>query len=368
MKIGVPKEIKRHEYRVSVTPDCVRAYVGHKHEVVVERGAGEGAGYSDREYQEAGAYIERDRRKLFRKAEMVIKVKEPLADEFGLLHGGQILYTYLHLAADRKLTTTLIERQIIGIAYETIQLDDGSLPCLRPMSEIAGRQAVQEAAKYLEKPFGGRGVLLGGVPGVRRGNVTILGGGIVGMNAAKIAVGIGANVTILDISQTRLAYIDDIFSNKIQTLTSNPNNIRACLRDCDVLIGAVLLPGAKTPNLVSRADLKLMRRGAVIVDVAIDQGGCIETSRPTTHDKPVYSVNGITHYCVANMPGAVALTSTVALTDQTRPYGMLIADMGFRRAVSASKALRRGVNLHLGDLTNKAVAEAHGLPYRELVI
>jgi len=368
MKIGVPREIKRHEYRVSMTPDCVRTYIKHGHSVVIERGAGEGAGYSDAEYADAGGCVERDRRKIFKNAEMIVKVKEPLPEEFKLLREGQILFTYLHLAADKHLTEALLERRIIGIAYETIQPDDGSLPCLRPMSEIAGRQAVQEAAKYLEKPFGGRGVLLGGVPGVRRGNVTILGGGIVGMNAAKIAVGMGALVTILDISQPRLAYIDDIFGNRIQPLTSNAGNIRACLRDCDVLIGAVLLPGAAAPHLVSREDLSLMRKGAVIVDVAIDQGGCVATSRPTTHDDPVYKVDGITHYCVANMPGAVALTSTVALTDQTRPYGLMIADMGVLRAVVASNALRRGVNLYRGDLTNKPVADSIGIAHRELSV
>ncbi len=368
MKIAVPREIKRHEYRVSMTPACVRAYVAHGHAVTVEAGAGDGAGYTDSEYRAAGAAVSKDTRKLFQAADMVVKVKEPLPAEYGLFREGQILYTYLHLAADVKLTDALIRRKIIGVAYETIQLEDGTLPCLKPMSEIAGRLSVQEAAKYLERAFGGRGILLSGVPGVRRAKVAILGGGVVGFNAAKIAVGMGADVTILDISQSRLAYIDDIFGTTIQTLFSSAANIHACLRECDALIGAVLLPGARAPKLVRRKDLALMKPGSVIVDVAIDQGGCVETSRATTHDDPVYQVGGVVHYCVANMPGAVALTSTQALTNQTLPYGLQLADLGFQKAVSANKALRQGVNLHRGDVTYKPLAESLGLPYTELAV
>ena len=366
MRIAVAREIKRHEYRVGMTPSCVRTYVNHGHRVGVEAGAGEGAGYSNREYREAGARILTDKRRLFAEADMIVKVKEPQPEEYDLFHAGQILYTYLHLAADRRLTEGLMRRKIIGIAYETIQTDDGTLPCLKPMSEIAGRQSIQEAAKYLEKAFGGRGVLLGGVPGVRRGRVTILGGGVVGLNAAKVAVGMGADVTILDISHSRLCYLDDIFGNAIQTLFSSPANIHSCLPDSDVLIGAVLLPGALAPRLVTRKDLAIMKPGSVIVDVAIDQGGCFETSHPTTHDNPIYKVAGVVHYCVANMPGAVALTSTLALTNQTLFYGLQLADGGFEGAVRASAALRRGVNLCMGRVTNRPVAEALGLPCADI--
>ncbi len=275
-------------------------------------------------------------------------------------------YTYLHLAADKRLTEALLRKQIIGIAYETIQLPDGSLPCLQPMSEIAGRLSVQEGAKDLEKSFGGRGILLGGVPGVKRGKVAILGGGVVGLNAAKMAVGLGAHVSILDISQKRLAYLDDIFGNSIQTLFSNTANIEHCLATADLLIGGVLLPGARAPKLVRRKHLKLMKPGAVIVDVAVDQGGCVETTRPTTHDKPIFTVNGIVHYCVANMPGAVALTSTLALTNQTLFYGLQLADRGVRRATAENAALKLGVNLCLGRVTYKSVAESLKLPFAPL--
>ncbi len=366
MKIAVAREIKRHEYRVGLTPACVKAYVNHGHKVVVETGAGEGAGYADREYQQAGARISRNKRQMFADAEMIVKVKEPLPEEYDLFHPGQILYTYLHLAADQRLTEALLRKQIIGIAYETIQLTDGSLPCLQPMSEIAGRLSVQEGAKYLEKSFGGRGILLGGVPGVKRGNVAILGGGVVGLNAAKMAVGIGAHVSILDISQKRLAYLDDIFGSSIQTLFSNAANIEHCLTTADLLIGGVLVTGARAPKLVRRKHLKLMKPGAVIVDVAVDQGGCVETTHPTTHDKPIFTVDGVVHYCVANMPGAVALTSTLALTNQTLFYGLQLADRGVRRAVAENAALKLGVNLCLGQVTYKSVAESLKLPFTPL--
>ena len=366
MKIAVAKEIKRHEYRVGLTPSGVEAYVTHGHTVTAEAGAGMGTGFSDAEYEKAGARIETDKRRLFADADMIVKVKEPQPEEYELFHEGQILYTYLHLAADRRQAEALIARKVIGIAYETVQHADGSLPLLTPMSEIAGRLAVQEGAKYLERPCGGRGVLLGGVPGVRRGKVAILGGGVVGLNAAKIAVGMGADVVILDVSQKRLAYLADIFGNSLQTLFSTRANTQEALRDSDVLIGAVLVAGATAPRLVSRQDLSLMKPGAVIVDVAIDQGGCIETSRPTTHDDPVYTVDGIVHYCVANMPGAVALTSTLALTNQTLLYGLEIADTGLAGAVRANPALARGVNLCRGQVTHRAVADSLNLPYVEL--
>jgi alanine dehydrogenase len=362
MRIAVAREIKRHEYRVGMTPACAAAYVRHGHEVSIESGAGEGAGYSDRQYRDVGVRIVQNKRRLLEQAEMVVKVKEPLPEEYDLFHEGQTLFTYLHLAADRGLTEALLKRRVIGIAYETIQTPDGALPCLRPMSEIAGRLAIQEGAKYLEKAFGGRGILLGGVPGVARGNVTILGGGVVGINAAKIAVGIGANVSILDVSQQRLAYLDDIFGSSIQTLFSNRPNIEKCLRECDVLVGAVLVPGARAPKLVTRRDLKLMRDGAVIVDVAVDQGGCVETIRPTTHDQPIYKVDGVVHYGVANMPGSVALTSTLALTNQTLVYGLQLADQGIARAVFSNPALRLGVNLCRGHVTHRSVAESLKMP------
>lgn len=366
MRIACAKEIKKHEYRVGLTPACVQAYVAKGHQVTIESGAGAGAGYSDDDYRAAGAEIETDLQRLYDGAEMMVKVKEPQPEEFELFHKGQILYTYLHLAADAGLTQALLDRGIIGIAYETIQMADGSLPCLQPMSEIAGRLSVQEGAKYLEKAFGGRGLLLGGVPGVRRGNVVIIGGGVVGLNAAKIAVGIGAQVTILDISQSRLAYLDDIFGARLQTLFSNPANIEACLRECDVVIGAVLLPGARAPRLIRREHLPMMKPGAVIVDVAIDQGGCVETSHPTTHDAPIYKVDEVVHYCVANMPGSVPFTSTLALTNQTLYFGLQLAEHGLNDALRQFPALQKGVNLYQGEVVNQTVAQALNLPFRPL--
>ena len=339
MKIGVAREIKAHEYRVGMTPSCCKAYVTAGHEVHVETGAGTGAGYSDADYEAAGGRIEGSRDALFANAEMIVKVKEPQPEEYELLQPGQILFTYLHLAAEPDLTSALLERNVTAVAYETIEDEEGALPCLQPMSEIAGRLSVQEGAKYLEKAFGGRGILLGGVPGVQRGRVVIVGGGVVGINAAKIAVGIGADVTILDISQPRLAYLDDIFGSSLQTLFCTPGNLEKCLKQADVVIGAVLLPGAKAPKLVRADHLKEMRPGAVIVDVAIDQGGCTETSRPTRHDDPIYTVDGIVHYCVTNMPGAVALTSTLALTQVTLP--VRTATGQFTEWIAASSQTKR---------------------------
>jgi alanine dehydrogenase len=366
MIIGVPKEIKRHEYRVGLTPHDVKSYIGHGHSVVLERGAGVGSGYTDDEYEAAGGQLRESAAEVFQQAQMIIKVKEPLPEEYDLLREGQILFTYLHLAANVPLARVLMERKVAAVAYETIELPDRSLPCLTPMSEIAGRLSVQEGAKYLEKAFGGRGILLGGVPGVPRGSIAILGGGIVGTNACKIATGIGANVTILDINARRLAYLDDIFGSSITTLYATDANLEFVLREADIVIGAVLLPGEATPKLITREHLKLMKPGAVLVDVAIDQGGIAETSRPTTHDEPIYIVDDVVHYCVANMPGAVARSSTIALTSVTGTYGMLIADMGLQDALSANDAVRRGLNTINGACVHEAVARSCGLEYTPL--
>ncbi|NBC84551.1 MAG: alanine dehydrogenase [Bacteroidetes bacterium] len=363
MNIGCVKEIKKHEYRVGLTPNDVRAYINHGHNVMIEKNAGVSAGYSDDEYAEAGAEIADDKHKIYGESEMIIKVKEPLAEEYALLRRGQILYTYLHLAASADCTNALLTNRVKGVAYETIEEPGGHLPCLQPMSEIAGRLSVQEGAKFLEKTFGGRGVLLGGVPGVRRGKIAIIGGGVVGTNAAKIATGIGADVILLDINATRLAYLDDIFGSRITTLYSTEANIEEVLKESDVVIGAVLVHGAKAPHLISKEHLKMMKPGAVIVDVAVDQGGCTETTRPTTHDDPVYVIDDIVHYCVANMPGVVALSSTNALTSATLPYGLMIADNGLEDAINISHALELGVNTYEGKCTYKNVAQAFGMEY-----
>jgi alanine dehydrogenase len=365
MKIGVPREIKKHEYRVGMTPHSVKAYVKNGHQVMLENGAGVGSGYEDAEYLACGGRIVADKTELFRDSEMIVKVKEPLPEEYAFFHPGQILYTYLHLAASKELANELLKRKVTGVAYETIELPDRSLPCLTPMSEIAGRLSVQEGAKYLEKEFGGRGILLGGVPGVQRGKVGILGGGVVGTNACKIAVGIGANVTVLDINAKRLAYLDDIFGSSITTLYATEANIEYVLRESDIVIGAVLVAGETAPRLITRQHLSIMQHGAVIVDVAIDQGGCAETSRPTTHDDPIYIVDNVVHYCVANMPGAVARSSTIALTSVTLPFGLLIANQGLKAAARASEALRRGINTIDGMCVHPGVAKSCGLPYTE---
>ncbi len=367
MKIGLIKEIKRHEYRVGLTPECVGEYVAHSHSVFVESGAGEGAGFEDEEYKKAGAKIVKNKEEIFEISDMIVKVKEPLKEEYDLFKKGQILYTYLHLAANRELTEALMKKGVKAVAYETITDNRGNLPCLAPMSEIAGRLSVQEGAKYLEKPFGGRGVLLGGVPGVKRGNVVIIGGGMVGLNACKMAVGLGANVTILDIDAARLAYLDDIFSSKITTLYSNRTNILNTIKEADLVIGAVLIPGAAAPKLIKREDLSLMKKASVIVDVAIDQGGCIETSKATYHDEPTYVVDDIVHYCVANMPGAVSLTSTLALTSNTLRYGLKIADLGLERALKEDKNLLNGLNIYDGKCTNEAVAKSLNIEYKAFV-
>ena len=363
MVIGVAKEIKNNEFRVGLTPGAASAYVAAGHTVLIEKGAGLGSSYTDEEYAAAGCKIVETAEEAWA-ADMVIKVKEPLESEYKYFRKDLILYTYLHLAADEPLTKALMESEVKAIAYETI-VDSrfGGLPCLAPMSEIAGRMSIQEGAKYLERPFGGRGVLLGGVTGVKRGNVLILGAGNVGLNAAKMAVGLNANVTITDVNLTRLAYIDDLFGSKITTLYSSDANIREALKDADLVIGSVLLPGKATPKLIRKEHLKLMKPGAVIVDVAIDQGGCCETSHPTTHDDPIFVMDGIVHYCVANIPGAVSNTSTQALVNRTLPYGLRLANMGVEAACKADKGLMNGVNCYAGKCTFPGVAEALKLEY-----
>lgn len=363
MIIGLAREIKSEEYRVGLTPFSAGEYVTAGHRVLVEKSAGEGTGFSDSEYQACGCEIVTDRRKLFDDAGMIVKVKEPLPSEYDLFHEGQILYTYLHLAADRRLTEALLARKVTAFAYETVMEPDGSLPLLAPMSQIAGRLSAQEGARYLEKPCGGRGILLGGVPGTAKGRVLILGGGVAGSNACRIALGMGADVTLMDVSAKRLAELECIFGNAVKTLYSTRSNIEYELMQADLVIGAVLLPGALAPHLVKKDDLGKMKSGAVMVDIAIDQGGCFETSRPTTHAEPVFIVDGIVHYCVANMPGAVSMSSTIALTNVTNRYGLMIAGKGPEKAMAESAPLKSGLNCINGKLTNRAVAEAHDMGY-----
>ncbi|UBV43043.1 alanine dehydrogenase [Deinococcus taeanensis] len=360
MHIGLPKEIKVKENRVALTPGGVATLVRRGHTVTVQQGAGLGSGIADQDYVNAGATLGTADDAWA--AQMVVKVKEPIQSEYRYLRPDLLLFTYLHLAADRPLTDALLSAGTTGVAYETVQLDDGSLPLLTPMSEVAGRLSVQAGAYHLQKPVGGRGVLLGGVPGVQPGHVTIIGGGVVGTNAAKMAMGLGAKVTILDVSQRRLAYLDDVFFGKLTTMMSSEANIRDLLPTTDLLIGGVLIPGAKAPHLVTRDMLKLMPEGSVIVDVAVDQGGCVETIHATTHDDPTYTVDGVIHYGVANMPGAVPRTSTFALTNQTLPYALLLADHG-PAALNRNKALMLGLNTHQGKLTYQGVADAFDLPY-----
>lgn len=363
MIIGTTKELKNHEFRVGLTPANVADYVAHGHTVYVETTAGEGAGFSDEEYVKAGARILSTPAEVFAKADMIVKVKEPEPCEFELLREGQILYTYLHLAPNPDLTHCLMERGVKAVAYETLTDPAGNLPCLRPMSQIAGRLSIQEGAKYLERAYGGRGVLLGGVPGVEKGNIVIIGGGIAGTYAAKAAIGIGARVTLLDINLDRLSYLDDVLGNSVTTLYSSEANIRRALADADLVIGSVLIPGAKAPKLVRREHLPLMKKGAVIVDIAIDQGGCCESSHVTTHDDPVFIEQGIVHYCVGNMPGAVPYTSTVALTNSTLRYGLMIADKGLEAAAAADVGIANGVNVYAHQVTNANVAKAVGEPF-----
>lgn len=363
MIIGLPKEIKNNEFRVGLTPGNVSDYVHAGHTVLVEAGAGLGSGFTDQEYAEAGATLLETAAEVWARADMIVKVKEPVESEYGYFREGMILYTYLHLADNEPLTRVLLEKKVKAIAYETIVGPRGGLPCLAPMSHIAGRLSIQEGAKYLEKTFGGRGVLLAGVPGVACGNVVVLGGGNVGTNACKMADGMGAHVTVLDLNLERLGYLDDIFNRRITTLYASRGNVLEAIRQADLVVGAVLVPGATAPKLIKKEDLKLMKPGAVIVDVAIDQGGNTETSHATTHDDPIYEVDGIIHYCVANMPGAVPRTSTLALANATLPYGLKLASTGVEGACAADKGLMQGLNCYDGKCTYPGVAEALGLEY-----
>ena len=365
MRIGVAKEIKTDEYRVALTPAGARELVQKGHEVVVETTAGDGSSFFDVDYERAGARITTVE-EVWGGSELLLKVKEPIAAEYPRLREGLVLFTYLHIAADEPLTRALVESGITAVAYETVETEDRRLPLLAPMSEIAGRLASQAGAYFLEKPLGGRGLLLGGVPGVAPGRVVVLGGGIVGYNAAIIAIGLGAQVTVLERSIDRMRHLDEILSGRVSLVMSSTLQIESSISEADLVIGAVLVPGARAPKLVTREMLGAMKKGAVIVDVAIDQGGCIETAHATTHSDPVYDVDGITHYCVANMPGGVPITSTKALTNATLPYVEAIADNGLVRAVAADKALARGVNVLDGKITYAAVAEAHGLGYTAL--
>jgi alanine dehydrogenase len=365
VRIGVPKEIKSDEYRVALTPAGTRELVQNGHEVVVEADAGTGSAFGDAAYEAAGATIATVD-EVWRDSELLLKVKEPIESEYGRLRGGLVLFTYLHIAADEPLTRALIDSGITAVAYETVETDRGALPLLAPMSEIAGRIAAQAGAYFLEKPLGGRGLLLGGVPGVAAGKVVVIGGGIVGYNAAVIALGLGANVTILERSIDRMRHLEEILSGRVSLVMSSTLQIEESLTEADVVIGAILIPGARAPKLITRSMVSGMKDGAVLVDVAIDQGGCAETSRPTTHSEPVYSVNGVTHYCVTNMPGAVPITSTKALTNATLPFVEAIADHGLAEAVARDDALARGVNVIDGSVTYEAVAEAHGLDYTPL--
>lgn len=364
MRIGVPREIKTNENRIALQPVGAEVLTRDGHEVWVERGAGEGSGFSDPAYEAAGATIVDSPEEIFAECEMVVKVKEPQPQEYARMREGQVVFTYYHFAASRELTEGVMGSGAVAIAYETVEEADGSLPLLVPMSEVAGRMAVQEGAKYLEKLMGGRGVLLGGVPGTPPAEVVVLGGGIVGTHAATIAAGMGARVTILDIDLNRLRYLVEVMPANVECLFSDAHTIRDMLPRADLLIGAVLLPGAKAPNLVTRDDLASMKDGAVVVDVAVDQGGCIETCRPTTHEDPVYVVDGVVHYCVANMPGAVPRTSTIALTNATLPYARKIATKGWRQACRESEPLKKGLNVVNGAVVYPGVAEAFELEYR----
>ncbi len=366
MIVGVPKEIKSNENRVALLPVGAEQLIARGHTVLVEKDAGAGSGFFNEDYQAAGAKILATADEVFEQAEMIMKVKEPLSVEYGRLRKDQIVFTYFHFAASEELTRAVAESQCVAIAYETVEMPDKELPLLTPMSEVAGRMAIQEGAKFLEHRMGGRGVLLGGVPGVLPAKVAVLGGGVVGTNSAKMAAGLGADVTILDIDLDRMRYLDDVMSKNVRTLMSNPHNIRTAIAESDLVVGAVLIPGGRAPWLVTRDMLKLMKPRSVIVDVAVDQGGCIETTRPTTHEDPVYTVEGILHYCVANMPGAVPHTSTLALTNATLPYALKLADKGWKKAVADHNDLSWGVNMVGGKITYEAVASAFGMKYTPL--
>jgi alanine dehydrogenase len=361
--IGVPKEIKRDEYRVAMLPVGVEELTRAGHRVLVESGAGLGSGLLDEQYEAAGARLMNDVDELFGTADMIVKVKEPMVDEWPRLRPGQILFTYLHFAADRKLTEAVLASGCTAVAYETLRDDQGRLPLLTPMSEVAGRMSIQEGAKYLERPQMGRGILLGGVPGVAPANIAVLGGGVVGANAAKVAAGFGANIGLLDVNMDRLRYLDDVMPPNVDCLFSDRHTVREQLAKADLVIGAVLIPGAKAPRLIEADDLKLMKPGSVIIDVAIDQGGCVATSRPTTHSEPVYMVDQVLHYCVTNMPGAVGRTSTYALCNVTLPWVLQIANRGILAAAQTLKPVARAINMHAGKITYRAVADTFDLPY-----
>lgn len=366
MRVGVPREIKSDEYRVAMMPVGVELLTKAGHEVLVEANAGSGSGFSDDDYRKAGAKIVEQAKQIFDTSDMMVKVKEPQPNEIGMFKPGQIVFTYFHFAASQELTQGCLESGIVAIAYETIKDKRGTLPLLTPMSEIAGKMSIQEGAKYLERPMMGRGILLGGVPGVAPAHVVVLGGGVVGTNAAKVAAGLGANVIIMDINLERLRYLDDVMPANVHTIFSDPQTIRDQLTQADLVVGAVLIPGAKAPRLVTRPDLSTMKNGGVIVDVAIDQGGCVETARPTTHQNPTYIVDGVLHYCVANMPGAVGRTSTIALCNATLPYALKIANRGHEKAAAEDPGFAEGINMAGGRITNAAVAESMHMQYQPL--
>ena len=363
MQVGILKEIKTKENRVAMTPAGVEQMIEHGHTVGVETTAGEGSGFSDRQYEKAGAKIVGTAQKIYAQSDMVMKVKEPLPVEYRLIRSGQILFTYFHFAACEELTKAVMESGCIAVAYETVEKANGSLPLLTPMSEVAGRMAIHEGSKYLEKIYGGKGVLLGGVPGVEPGTIIVIGGGIVGTNAAKMACGMGAKVYLLDTNLERLRYLSDVMPKNCFPLMSSPATLRRLLPEADLVVGAVLIPGAAAPKLLTQEMLKYMRKGSVIVDVAIDQGGCVETAKATTHDDPIYEVDGIIHYCVANMPGAVSMTSTLALTNATLPYAIELANKGHKKAAQENPELAKGINIIAGKVTYKGVAEAFNMEY-----
>ena len=366
MTIGIPKEIKNNENRVALTPAGTQELVKRGHAVFIQSSAGTGSGFSDEVYIKAGGQMIQDPAEIYSRVEMIIKVKEPVEQEYKLIRKDQLVFTYFHFASYEPLTKAMISSGAICLAYETVERLDGSLPLLIPMSEVAGRMAIQEGAKYLEKPLKGRGILLGGVPGVKPAKVLILGGGVVGTNAAKIAAGMGADVTIMDLNINRLRYLDDVMPKNVHTIVSNEYTIREMIRDTDLIIGGVLVPGAKAPKLITRDMLKDMRPGTVLVDVAVDQGGCIETCRPTTHEDPTYIIDDVVHYCVANMPGAVPYTSTLALTNATLPYAIRLASQGWKKACQESTELRNGLNVVHGEIVYKGVADAFNLSYTDV--
>lgn len=366
MIIGVPKEIKNNENRVALTPAGTKELVKRGHTVHIQKSAGSDSGFSDQDYVNAGASISKDAAEVFSLAEMIIKVKEPIEQEYKLIKKDQLVFTYFHFASYEPLTKAMIESGAICLAYETVERLDGSLPLLIPMSEVAGRMAIQEGAKYLEKPLKGRGILLGGVPGVKPAKVLILGGGVVGTNAAKIAAGMGADVTIADVNLDRLRYLDDVMPKNVHTIVSNEYTIREMIKDHDLIVGAVLIPGAKAPKLITKDMLKTMRPGTVLVDVAVDQGGCIETCTPTTHEEPTFIIDDVVHYCVANMPGAVPYTSTLALTNATLPYAIRLANRGWKKACQENTELRNGLNVMFGEVVYKGVSDAFNLPYTDV--